>query len=318
MAMTENLYRRVDLLKLSENSEHLIDIPKVQDINTLMVRVKGKLKISGAAATSVPVEAPTGILKSIGFVANGKDVLDQIGFPEASLGNYPRKFINHNVKPAKDVGTHEFSAVAYLDRNHIDGIRPKDSAFQAYLTNLLQLRITTGSADDLVVKGGATLELLDTTIEVFVDSTNELGDDRGEAKFVKKVTNQSVNFTGSNSNYRFRLPTSNHIRTCLLHVTDDGVPSNSLVENIEFVVDGVDVRHSSDFMAARLKNMSDKELSSMPDGFAVIDSTPEGKASNMYDLTAADSAELVLSLNTPTGKGKVELVVTEFIFPREA
>lgn len=318
MAQAENLYRRVALINFSENGEHLVDIPRVQDINSIMVRVKGNLVISAAAATSVPSESPAGILKSVSFAANGKDVLDQIGFKEASLGNYARKFINHNTKPGATVATHPFEAVAYLDRDHVDGIRPKDSAFQAYLTNLLQLRIVTGQASDIVVKGGATLALSGVVIEVYVDSTNELSQDKGEAKFVKKVTSQSVKFTGANSNYRFRLPTSNHIRHVVLHVTDDDEPTNTLVDDIELVIDGVDVRHKAGFEATRLKNMKVKDLDSMPDGFAVIDSTPAGKLSNCYDLTDADLAEVVLDLQAPTGTGKVEMVTTEFIFPRVA
>ncbi len=316
MANAESLYRRVAQINLVENSEHLVDIPRVQDMESIMVRVSGDLLISSNAATSVPAESPTQLIKSLAFVANGKDVLDQVGFTEASVANYGRKFINLNTKPGTTVATHPIEAVAFLDRNNVDGPRPKDSAFQAYNTNLLQLRIVTGQASDIVVKGSATLALSNVVIEVFVASINEVGGDRNEAKFVKKRTSQSVIFTGANSNYRFRLPTYNHIRSLTIHATDDGEPSNDLVQDIEVAIDGVDVRHSASWQATRVKNLGDKELSSMPDGVAVVDASPTGKLSNCYDLSASDLAECVLNLAAPSGSGKVELVVEEFIFPQ--
>lgn len=317
MARAEKLFRRIAQVNFSENSEFLIDIPRVQDINSIQVRVGGNLVIATAAATALPAESPTGIIKSVSFVANGKDVLHQTGFAEASLGNYARKFINRNTQPGLTVATHPFRALAYLDRDNIDGPRPKDSAFQAYNTNLLQLRIVTGAASDIVTPAGTTvLSLTNTLIEVLIDSTNEVGGDRNEVKFVKKVTSQSVKFSGANSNYRFRLPVYNHIRSVTLHATDDGEPSNALVNEIELVIDGVDVRHKSDWEAARDKNLADKSISTMPDGFAVVDASPEGKLSNCYDLTQSDLAECVLDLAAPSGTGKVELIVEEYIFPR--
>lgn len=315
MAKIEKLYRRIALVNLSENGEHLIDIPRVQDITSMMVRVTGDLVISVAGATSVPAESPCGLIKSLSFVANGKDVLNQIGGAEAALGNYGRKFNDKTIAPGSTVATHPIEYVAMLDRNNIDGPRPKDSAFQAYLTNLLQLRIVTGAKEDLVVIGGATLALNNCVIEVYVDSVNEL-EDRGEAKFVKKVTSQSVRFSGSNSNYRFRLPTSNHIRSVMLHATDDGEPSDVLVNDVQVVLDGVDVRHSASWDGTRLQNSFDKEVA-VPAGFAVIDAAPSGHLSNCYDLTQADLAECVLDLAAPAGaEGTVELVVEEYIFPR--
>lgn len=311
--MPENLYRRVALKQFVENGELLIDIPRTHDIESIKIVVDGTLTISVAAATSVPVESPTQLIRRADFTANGKDVLHSAGFTELSLGNYARKFINLNTKPGTTVAAHPVRLVGFMDRVNFDGPRPKDTAFQAYLTNLLQLRLLLGSHNDIIVKGGATLAFTGN-VEVWVYSINET-QDKGEARFVKKITEQSEQFTGANSALSFDLPRGNYIRSLIIHVEDNDVPDDTLVNSIEYNINGTDVRLSATWEDLRDLNKGFKLIQSMPPGFAVVDSSPDGKLSNLYNLVNADESKLLLDVNAPAGTGRVTVTIEEIIFP---
>lgn len=319
----QTLSRRVDSKTFVDNSEITVDIPRVQDINSIEVHVRGDLVIGTAAATALQPESPANLITRFDFVANGKDVLDQISGAMASRGNYSRKFQNLNIAPGLTVATHPVDAVYILDRDMIDGVRPKDSSFQAYLTNLLQLRIVTGDADggesSVLVNPDATTTLAFTgVIDVYIDSSDD--SDRGEAKFVKKITRQQQTYTGANSAAEFRLPIGNHIRSIGIRTLDDSVPVNTLLGNMEFAIDGVDVRFSRTYEATRVKNAKDKglSLSAIPTGHAVIDLAPSGKMSNIADLTNASECKVTLGVNAPSGTGIVELTIEEYIFPQKS
>jgi len=311
----KTIKRRVELVNLVENSEHLIDIPRVHDLMSLMVELSGTLTVAVAAATSVPTESPAELLKRIDFIANGKDVLEQVPFTVAVFGNYDRDFVTESTAPGTPVAAYPFRAVAFLDRAMVRSVRPKDTAFQAYLANLLQLRITTGTVDDIITKGGATVTLSNTTIEVSALTILEKAQDQGEGKWVRKRSLQSEVITGANSNLRLRVPVGNHVRQITLHALDGGEPSDVLINSIQFVADGVDVRHNLTYSATRSVNRARVKVAP-PAGFAIIDpidSTEVGKASNFWNLKNSSLAEVVLDVAAPVGAASIEMVTDEVI-----
>lgn len=324
----QTLSRVVEQKAFVDSSEVSVDIPRVQDINSIKVTVRGTVTIGTDAATGLSNESPAGLISRFDFVANGKDVLDQVSGAKASVGNYARRFASNNVEPGLTVDDHEVRAVYRLDRDIIDGIRPKDSSFQAYLTNLLQLRMVTGEANadttaNVLVQPDATTTIAFTgTIDVEVESTLEVSGDAGEPKFVKKTTRQVQNVTGANSNLEFRMPTGNLVRAVHLRCLDDGAPTNDLLTNLEFNVDGVDVRYKGTFDGCRDKNASDKEISigSVPTGHAVIDFcrpvTSGVKLSQAVDLRGASESKLVVENTAPVGTtGTIEVTIEEYIPP---
>ncbi|MDH5354843.1 MAG: hypothetical protein OEY09_10410 [Gammaproteobacteria bacterium] len=315
----QTLFRSVHLEEFKPGGEIRVDIPRVQDIHTIMVTVEGNLTITVGAATSINEDAPAQLIKRASFNANGKTVLHNSSGVMAMVGNYERKFINTSVKPGTAVATHPVKLVLLLDRINFDGPRPKDSSFQAYLTSLLQLRLSLGDIDDVLVKGGATTAFTGN-VEVFVDSSEEvLGSDgksdKGESKFIRVITEQSETFNAANSRLELEMPVGNNIRDVVLYCTDDGVPNDMLVNNVEFSIDDTDVRSSSSWSALRYKNMGDKELSAMPKGVAVIDSNMKGKLSNCFDVTQATKCRIKADVSAPAGQGELTAMVIEYIFP---
>ncbi|NIR58938.1 MAG: hypothetical protein GWO02_05170 [Gammaproteobacteria bacterium] len=318
----QKISRRVQLLNLVESSQHQIEIPRVHDLNTLEVILDGEIVVGTAAALAVPAESPAQLLQRVDLVANGKDVLEQIPYTIAVHGNFPRRFDAEVTQPGTTVATHPFRAVAFLDRVVPDSLRPKDTAFKAFNTNLLQMLITTGQASDILDPDATTtLTLQNTTIEVVAHSLLEDPEgDRDEAKVVRKRTLQTETFTGSNNNLRVKLPTGNKIRFVQVHALDDAGgnffdPTDALINSMSVAIDGVDVRHNLTYGATRSANRSRWGIAP-PAGFALADSVAENelaKMTNYWDLRRASLAELVIDHAAPTGNGRIEVVIDEYI-----
>ena len=325
----QTLKRTVGTKAFVDSQEVSIDIPRVQDINSVMVVVRGSMTIGAASATGLAGDSPAGLIQRFDFVANGKDVLAQCSGAKASIGNYQRSFANQNVDPGLTVGTHPVVAVYRLDRDMMDGIRPKDSSFQAYMTNLLSLNMITGDANTdeatncLVSPDSSTTVSFTGNIDVVVESTQELAGGRGEPKFIRKETRQIQSVTGSNTSLTFRMPTGNLMRSLTVRCLDDGIPTDALISNLEFAVDGVDVRYKGNFFDAKRQNADDKNISmsSVPTGYAVIDFCRANRAgvklSQAVNLQNVSECKLSLDNNAPEGTtGVIEITIEEYIVPR--
>lgn len=308
------ILRRVARETLIESDEHLIDLPKLHDYRSLLVVLDGTLTVSGGTATSVPADSPCDLIQRVDLIANGKDVIHQSPFVFNVMGNYTRDWSEEKTAPGTSAAAHPVRAVGLIDLFTSDGVRPKDSAFQAYLSQLLQLRLTTGSADDIIVKGATTLAFAGT-IDVILDSLLEPQRQQGESKAFKKTVTQSVTVSGANSALPLELPVSNSIRMIRIRATDDGAPTDTLIKTVSFNVDDVDVRTSMDWPELRAINQLDKYGQAPPAGFGVIDALVDGKLSNAYDLSGASKAELIFDVNAPSGTGKIEIVTDEYILP---
>jgi hypothetical protein len=130
-----------------------------------------------------------------------------------------------------------------LDQCLIDGIRPKDSNLRTSGMSLLQLRITTGAAVDLLTGTPAgtmtAFSLNITTIE-----TIELPDAKGVVTsplYLQKRSYQDIAIPSTNANLQIALPIGNALRGVTLLATINGEPSNAVINNIQ-LASGVDVR----------------------------------------------------------------------------
>lgn len=322
----ETLARQVSSWTFVENSSFEFDLPKVQDIESLVVELAGTVTLS-TGGTAVRAEAPLQLIPRLTFIADGKDVLDDAPMSFFAVANYHRSFWKSNTAPsAATAAAYAVRAVAYLDRELLKAWRPKDTTFQAWLTKLLQLKVTTGAGTDLFT--GSPVGSFVGTVKVGVNSFEELvrsdgKEDKGEPKSVVRRTFQTLNYSAANSAQQFKLPVGNRIRLIEVHAQDNvnarsiGEPSNTLVNNIKFAVDGTDVRFNLPFVSSREKNAADLQvpIGDVPTGFAVIDAHKQGKLSGLYDLRPGKATEAVLELDlaAPTTLGRIEVMVEEII-----
>ncbi len=325
MPSSENLRRKVAEFTLKENSEETIDIPRVMNLDSIVVELEAVVNVT-AAATSVRAWAPAQLLDRVQFMADGKDVLDDVPFKIAVFGNYKRKYRKSATPPSGTaIASYTVRAVGFFDRRNINGWREKDTSFQAWLTRLLQLRITTGAASDLFV--GGTVSLTSGTVKVYTVSHNEVTkpngeNDQGEPKRVVKRTTQLETFSAANTALQFQLPVGNACRLVEIVAEDDDEPSDALINNVKLSINDVDVRVNMPWDALQDMNAGDLGVhqSDVPTGVAVADSSPQGKFTELFDLRGTQDSPVTRALveidhNAPTGaQGRITLVVEEEIY----
>jgi hypothetical protein len=341
-ATSQTLRRLVGTWTLEENSEHTFDIPRIQDIESVVVELDAVVTLTGAGS-GVRAEAPAHLLSNVQFIAGGKDVLDDRKFTEIVFANYKRRFQKSIVQPAgATVAAHTVRAVGRLDRINVNGARDKDTSFQAWLTQILQLRVVTGAGVDIFTDGGTLAgSVTSGTVKVYVVSRQELdkskvvdgklikvpnSSDQGEPKRVVKRTKQSHTFTSANSAYQFFLPVGHACRAITIHAMDDtsggfGEPSNTVINSAKLLVNDTDVKMNQTFAMIRDDNAADYNVdeSAMPDGFGIIDSSPNGKFREYFDFRGTPTdpvtrAVLELDLAAPTTEGIIEVTVEEDIY----
>ncbi len=320
----QSLRRVVDTWTFVENSEHTFDIPRIQNIEAIMLELDCTVNLT-TGGSSVRSEAAARLIDKVQFIAGGKDVLDDINFDVAVFGDYKRGFKQSSTPPsAATAASYNVRAVAMLDRNNVNGWRPHDTAFKAWLTKLLQVRITTKAATDLFT-GSPAGSVTGGTVKLSVLSHDEVNKGDGlnaldEPKRVIKRTTQLISYTSANSSHQVELPIGNACKQITLHCLDDEEPSNALVNNAQLSINDVDVRVNLPYDQIRDINAKDRglSLSQVPDGFAVIDSSPRGKFFDYYDFRGTPDnpvtrALLTLDLAAPSGQGLIAVVVEEDI-----
>lgn len=321
----QNLRRLIHTESFAENSEFTVDVPRIQNIENIMIELDCTVNVT-VAGTAVRAEAAARLIDRVQFIAGGKDVLDDIPFDVAVFGDYKRGFKSSATPPsAASIASYNVRAVAFLDRNNVNGWRAKDTSFKAWLTKLLQLRITTKAATDLFT-GSPTATVTSGNIKISVNSHDEIvslegKDDTNEPKRVIKRTTQSLTYSSANSAQQFELPIGNACKQITIHALDDDEPSNTLINEVQFSINDVDVRCKLPFDQLRDINAKDRNLSlsDVPDGFGIVDSSPRGKFFDYYDLRGMNGqpvtrAVLQLDLAAPTGTGKIVVVVEEDIY----
>lgn len=331
MANTARLRRKVGTWTLAANSESTFDLPRVQNYEFVVVELDAVVNLS-VAGSAVRAEAPAQLLKRIQLVADGKDTLSDVPFSHVAFGNYAAKFAKEITAPGSaGTGNSTVRAVGFINISNLRGWREKDTAFQAYLTRLLQLRVTSGAANDLFT-GTPTGTITSGTVNVYVGSHDELEKvdgttDQGEPKRVKKRSTQVLTYSSANAAQQFQLPLGNSVRLVSIHALDSvnssnvGEPSNALINNIKLSLNDTDVRFNVTGKATRSMMANDLSvpIGDIPTGFYVADSSPLGKFSEYWDMRGdkdhpISRAILELDLAAPTTLGLVEIVTEEEIY----
>lgn len=317
-ARAQRNFRRIAQVALVENGEAVIDVPNVHHIKSIQIALSGTLTISTANSTATPAHSPSELIKRVDLIANGREVLEQVPFRIACFGNYQRKFHTEVTPPGVTQAAHAFRAVGYYDRINFDGPRPKDSAFKAkaHASDLFQLRLTFGAKTDISTNASAAnLALSNVLVEVSVEALVEKDADANEPKAIKKRTLQTVQVSSANTNLRVPLPRGNRCRLVGVLATDDGEPTDSLINSVEFAINGIDVKMKDTYKNLRSLNSSDKQVT-VPTGFVFLDSAPDGSLAEVWDLSNVALAEVVIDHAAPSGAGQLDLVIEEMLPPQ--
>lgn len=291
------------------------DIPKAHDLFSLCVALEGDLVIGTAAATAIPAHSPVELIERVELKASGRNMLDNVNPRLVVFGGIEREFDADVLAPAVGVATHPFRAALWFDRINAGGPRPKDSAFQTYRVNVLELRCEFGQASDIATPDATTtLTLQNATVQPLL--YEERDGDRGEAKWARIRSQRSVQFTAADARLELEMPRSNFIGRMVILATDDGEPSDALINDVEYAINVTDVRYATTFNNARRVNRRRARVA-IPTGFIVIEASQKGSIRDSFDVRRDVATENVLRFDVaaPTGQGRIDVLVEEFIPP---
>jgi hypothetical protein len=329
MGQQYRIKRRTHQVALTENNVITLDLPRGYDIESIVLQVTGTANITTAGA-AVRAMAPTQLIKRVELIADGKNTIASVpGW--ALCKNLGRDQFGAMTPPTGfAIAAYAVELNGVLDQCLIDGIRPKDSNLRTSGMSLLQLRITTGAAVDLLTGTPAgtmtAFSLNITTIE-----TIELPDAKGVVTsplYLQKRSYQDIAIPSTNANLQIALPIGNALRGVTLLATINGEPSNAVINNIQ-LASGVDVRvnmpGSQLQRMGTLDNVNQGILTnttlwssstSGPTGLYSVDLMRNGprdvSVTNAWDLSRASEAKIILDVTGGAGY-QVTAVTTEFI-----
>lgn len=304
--------RDVTTVTLSANGvTDPIDLPRVADILGLGFRLRGAATVSAGSPT-LPAHSPAELISRIDVYANGKDTLLRAPFRMLAFGNYGQRCYEDADPPATS-STSNFSVTGFVDFAHLRGAREKDTALQSYLTNQLQCVLSFGAIGDILT--GGTTSLGATYVDIFTLELKERAENVGEDKLVKKTTWQRATWTAANTNLEIRLPRGNTTSLITVLATDDGEPSNALINSIEHALNKTDVRQRLRGDNIRAENARVLERDA-PTGFYFIDPLYSRSLKTVVDTRGAGITEneLVLDVAAPAGTtGAADVLIEEVI-----
>lgn len=329
MGQQYRIKRRTHSVNLTENNVVTLDLPRGYDIESIYFSMSGTANYTVAGA-AVRAMAPCQLIKRVELIADGKNTIASIpGW--ALVKNFGREQFGRMTPPtAAAIAAYAVAMFGVLDQALIDGIRPKDSNLRTSGMSLLQLRITTGAAVDLLT-GAPTGTMTAFALDVGTVETIELPDAKGGVTaplYLQKRSYQDIAIPATNANQQIVLPIGNALRGVLLLATVNGEPSNAVINNIQ-LASGVDVRVNAPGSMLQLANATDyppvgiqsgnttwASSTVNPTGLYVVDLMANGprdvSVTNAWDLSRASEAKMILDVTGGAGY-QLTAVTTEFI-----
>lgn len=320
MSKQFRINRKVQTVPVVAGGFATIQLPRTYDYESVFLRIAGGVQVTTNFAT-VRAEAPCQAVPRVEIVADGKNTLYSAPFWHGSLGNYLRALTQQGARATTPpsnftVATYQVEAIAVIDFQTVDGVRPKDSNFRSSSLSLFECKLTFGQAADLFTGAGVGV-FNGLNVEAWTQEVVELPDENGQftsPAFLKKVSTQDQVFLASNPNAQIILPAGNLIRSVMAR-TEGGVtagePSTSL--NGMTLKNGVDIRYALSGGQVRAKNNADNGL--FTSGYYVADVLEKGSQANLSELwDVTGNAQPMLEIDITGGANvRGQFVTTEYI-----
>jgi len=177
--------------------------------------------------------------------------------------------------------------------------------------NPVEIYVTWGSIADIQTGFTATkLEVNAVDLKLVSVDLPELGGIYSINRELRKL----ATWTSANSDLRVDLPKGNLIRRVCIVAWDDGVQDNSIINNVQIVVDESIRRVDCGFNQIRNENSKryNVPFTSLPNGVAIVEFDSDRDFTGLLDVTKVDNVRLSLDVNAPTATlGTVKVITQE-------
>lgn len=288
------------------SQRQVIDIPRGNDIMSLIVMITGDFTLS-SAATTVSAVAPAQLISRMTWRGDSTKQMEDTTGILAAWGNFERSLSRDIVAPGVGAATHTVRAMFRLDRATPDGPRPKDSALhtnQQYMGSQ-QLFIDAGTIAACYSNfGTGVVSATNLQVSVYSEELQE-GSPMGmsEERMLRKHTLYQNVFTATNANYLQPLLPNTYMRgvKILALLTSTGEPTAGGVTNVR-IRSGNNIRLDITEAALRAKNLGSfdlqsTQLSAVP-GLMFADLVEAHKLNTLWNLWNASDVNLELAVTT--------------------
>lgn len=288
------------------SGRQVIDIPRGNDIASLVALITGDFTLSTAATTASAV-APAQLISRIAWRGDSTKQMEDTTGILAAWANFERNLARDVVAPGVGAATHTIRCAYRLDRATPDGPRPKDSALHtnANYMGSQQLFIDAGTIQACYSNfGSGVISATNLTVSIYSEELQE-GSELGmsEERMLRKHTLYQNVFTATNANYAQPVLTNTYMRglKILALLTSTGEPTAGGVTNVR-IRSGSNVRLDISETALRAKNqgsfgLQGTQLSAIP-GLMFADLVVGHKLNTLWNLWNASECQLELAVTT--------------------
>ena len=297
-------------------SVQTIEIPRMADVETLILDFSGTLTYPAGATGALKSLSAQGLIQRVELICDGKiTVLSAPGWvfgvaSDRTFGGSGGGETTMTEPAANAAGV--WSSQMYIDLMQFDGYRPKDSNLRVRNFSIVELKITFGTWSDVFVNPASTPTVFAGTLAVDANLCTEADPETSKPKFMVKRTSQIIDATNSNSNYQINLPAGNAIRSIKFLTHINGVATNSIIDSMT-VSNGIDTRVQGTARSFRNRVQGFKPLLV---GLNEIDFARQTRvgvlASNAWSVPSPSQPVLTLRF-TGQANARIEMVVTEYV-----
>lgn len=287
------------------SQRQVIDVPRGNDIDSLIVVIEGTFTLSTGATTASAV-APAQLLESVQWKKDGAYQFEDSTGILAAFGNFERGLARDVVAPGVGIATHPVRCTYRLDRVTPDGVRAKDSMLhtsQAYMGSQ-QLILNAGTINACYsAPGSMVVSATAITVTVYTVELQE-GTPLGmtEGRWIRRHTQYALAFASANAAFTQQIPTNTYMRgvKLLAVTTSTGEPVAGGINRIQ-IRSGSNIRIDITETALRAKNQSTfdlqtTQLSAVP-GLSYADLLVDHSLKTLWNLWNASEAILQLDVD---------------------
>jgi hypothetical protein len=175
--------------------------------------------------------------------------------------------------------------------------------------NPVEIYVTWGNIDDIMTGYTATkLTVSSVDLKLVSIDLPELGGIYSINREMRKI----ASWTSASTDFRIDLPKGNLMRRVVIIAKDNGTLSNSVINNVQVVVDESIRRVDAGFNQLRNENSKKYAVpfAQLPDGTCIVEFDSDRDFTGLLDVTKVDNVRLSLDVNGST-LGTVEVITQE-------
>jgi len=313
------LQRKIDEIDIEESAVKSIRLPLDYEYRKLMLRMELTMTLTGGSSDpTYRAEAETGLIQRIEIIANGKDTIKSYSMSELRALNLFRMHTAPQISKAAISGAADYLIRAACVINFVmpDGYNPVDTLLRSRNLSTLQLKITFGTLTANVITGGDRAATVKSGSKIYVTSRESFGLPADAPVNLNKEFSQQNEVTGASQKLDLNVAVGNIIKSIMLRATDAGVPEDDIIESVQ-LFSGTEVFLELDRDDLRFINKLDRELETLPAGYYLINTTPDGGLiTEALDARAMSQLKMRITASKGTGATYVDWTTQEIIFPQ--